>query len=162
MAQVLISSKNCVCAKNTVPILILTARDKSSQKVEGLDLGADDYLTKPFDLEELFALLRSLVRRSKGVASPTIAYKDITLNPLNHSVYKGKNKIEVSPKEFQILKLLLENINKVISRANLEELLYSWDDAVESNAVEVYIHHLRKKLGAEFISTIRGVGYIIY
>ena len=148
--------------KNPLPILILTARDQSSQKVEGLDLGADDYLTKPFDLEELFARIRSLVRRSKGISSPTIVHQNITLNPLNHSVYKDKNKIDLSPKEFQILKMLLENVNKVISRANLEELLYSWDDAVESNAVEVYIHHLRKKLGADFISTIRGVGYIIY
>lgn len=148
--------------KNNLPILILTARYQLWQKVEGLDLGADDYLAKPFDLEELLARIRSLVRRSKGVSSPIINHKNVTLNPINHSVFLGKNKIEISPKEFQILKMLLENINKVISRVKLEELLYSWEDSVESNAVEVYIHHLRKKLGTNFIATIRGVGYIIY
>lgn len=147
--------------KNQLPILILTARDQTEQKVEGLDLGADDYLAKPFDLEELFARIRSLVRRSKGISSPTITHHDVVLNPINYSVYKGKNKVDLSPKEFQILKMLLENINKVVSKSNLEELLYSWDDSVESNTVEVHIHHLRKKLGTDFISTIRGAGYII-
>lgn len=143
------------------PVLILTARDSIAQKIEGLNLGADDYLSKPFDLDELLARIRSLVRRSKGIASATLVYKNIELNPLNHTLLRDEKKIELTPKEFALLKLLLENSGKVISRSRLEELLYSWDDALESNALEVYIHFLRKKLGADLIKTIRGVGYII-
>ncbi len=148
-------------AKSPIPVLILTARDSVAQKIEGLDLGADDYLSKPFDIEELFARIRSLVRRSKGIATTVLQCRDIELNPANFTVSKLGEKIEVSPKEFMILKFLMENLGKVISRPRLEELLYSWDNSVESNAVEVHIHHLRKKLGKDFIKTSRGFGYVI-
>lgn len=147
--------------KNPIPVLILTARDSVAQKIEGLDLGADDYLSKPFDIEELFARIRSLVRRSKGIATAVLRNGDVELNTVNFTVLKDSQKIEASPKEFMILKFLLENLDKVISRARLEEVLYSWDSSVESNAVEVYIHHLRKKLGKDFIKTSRGFGYVI-
>lgn len=148
--------------KNPIPVLILTARDSVMQKIEGLDLGADDYLVKPFDLDELMARIRSLTRRSKGISSAILSHKNITIDPAAHKVTKdGKIVEDLSPKEFIILKILLENSGKVKSRAHLEELLYSWDDSVESNAVEVYIHHLRKKLGTSLIKTIRGVGYVI-
>ncbi len=147
--------------KNSIPVLILTARDSVAQKIEGLDLGADDYLPKPFDIEELFARIRSLVRRSKGIVTAVLQCGDVELNPASFTVSKSGNKIEVSPKEFMILKFLLENIGKIISRSRLEELLYSWDNTVESNAVEVYVHHLRKKLGKNFIKTARGFGYVI-
>lgn len=153
--------KNLRLAKNPIPVLILTARDSVAQKIEGLDLGADDYLPKPFHIDELFARIRSLARRSKGVASSLLQHGDITLNTLNYSVVAGSKKIELPPKEFTILKFLLENIDKVVSRARLEELLYSWDNSVESNAVEVHIHHLRKKFGKDLIKTVRGFGYII-
>ncbi len=154
--------KSLRAKKNSIPILILTARDSVMQKIEGLDLGADDYLVKPFDLDELMARIRSLTRRSKGISSAIISHKNITLDPAAHKVTKDGVAVEdLSPKEFIILKILLENARKVKSRAHLEELLYSWDDSVESNAVEVYIHHLRKKLGASLIKTIRGVGYVI-
>jgi two-component system response regulator QseB len=143
------------------PVLILTARDSSAQKIEGLNLGADDYLAKPFDLEELLARIRSLLRRSKGIASAILRCKNIELNSLNHTIYRDGEKVDLTPKEFALIKPLLENTDKVISRARLEELLYSWDDSLESNALEVYIHRLRKKLGTELIKTIRGVGYII-
>jgi DNA-binding response OmpR family regulator len=147
--------------KNLTPVLILTARDSVLQKIEGLDFGADDYMSKPFDLDELFARIRSLVRRSKGIATNILRYKDIELNPLDHTVISNKTKIDLSAKEFAILKYLLENVGKITSRSHLEELLYSWDDALESNAIEVHIHHLRKKMGRDLIKTIRSVGYII-
>lgn len=147
--------------KNSVPVLLLTARSALSQKIEGLDLGADDYLTKPFDLEELFARIRSIARRSKGIASAVISHGNIELNSTSHLVTKDKNPIDLSPKEFSILKLLLENLHKVVSKSRLEDLLYSWDDSIESNVIEVYIHHLRKKLGQDFIKTVRGIGYKI-
>lgn len=147
--------------KDPLPVLILTARDSVQQKIEGLDLGADDYLPKPFALEELFARMRALVRRSRGVTTAKLRYKNIELNTTNSFVSCDDRRVEISPKEFMILKFLLENIDKTISRFRLEELLYSWDDSVESNAVEVHIHHLRKKLGKDLIKTIRGFGYII-
>lgn len=148
--------------KNHTPVLILTARGSVLQKIEGLDLGADDYMVKPFDLDEFMARIRSLIRRSKGISSAIIQHKNITLDPASHKVdLDGKTVIDLSPKEFIILKILLESAGKVKSRQYLEEMLYSWDDSVESNAVEVYIHHLRKKLGNSAIKTIRGVGYVI-
>lgn len=153
--------RNLRAKKNSVPVLILTSRDGVFQKIEALDLGADDYLSKPFVVEELFARIRSLVRRSKGIATSTITCGDLELNPASFTVTKNNNKISILPKEFNILKTLLEEAGKVVSKSRLEEILYSWDDSVESNTVEVYIHHLRKKLGQDLIQTIRGVGYTI-
>jgi len=144
-----------------LPVLILTARDAVSDRVAGLDTGADDYMLKPFDLDELSARLRALLRRSSGRASSEIIHGDITLDPAAHSVSKDGTAIDISPREYAVLHLLLSNSGKVMSRSRLEEGLYSWDGEVESNAIEVYVHHLRKKLGAELIRTIRGVGYII-
>lgn len=144
-----------------LPVLILTARDAINDRVAGLDTGADDYMLKPFDLDELSARLRALLRRSSGRASSEIIHGDITLDPAAHSVTKSGVTIDISPREYAVLHLLLSNTGKVMSRGRLEEGLYSWDGEVESNAIEVYVHHLRKKLGAELIRTIRGVGYII-
>ncbi len=146
---------------SSLPVLILTARDAVSDRVAGLDTGADDYMLKPFDLDELSARLRALLRRSSGRASSEILHGDIVLDPAAHSVSKSGEKIDISPREYAVLHLLLSNTGKVMSRGRLEEGLYSWDGEVESNAIEVYVHHLRKKLGADLIRTIRGVGYII-
>ncbi len=146
---------------SALPVLILTARDAINDRVAGLDTGADDYMLKPFDLDELSARLRALLRRSSGRASSEIIHGEITLDPAAHSVSKDGTTIDISPREYAVLHLLLSNTGKVMSRSRLEEGLYSWDGEVESNAIEVYVHHLRKKLGAELIRTIRGVGYII-
>lgn len=146
---------------DSLPVLILTARDAVSDRIAGLDSGADDYMTKPFDLDELSARLRALLRRSGGRASSEIHHGELTLDPAAHSVTRSGKPVDLSPREYAVLHLLLENIGKVMSRGRLEEGLYSWDGDVESNAIEVYIHHLRKKLGTDLIRTIRGVGYII-
>lgn len=146
---------------NDTPVIILTAQDGVEDRIKGLDTGADDYLTKPFDLEELTARLRALLRRRGGRSTPVIEHGDIVVDPASHSVKKEGVVVEISPREFTILQLLLENQGKVMSRSRLEEGLYAWNDEVESNTVEVHIHHLRKKLGAKLIRTIRGVGYII-
>lgn len=144
-----------------LPVLILTARDAVSDRVDGLDSGADDYMIKPFDLDELLARLRALLRRHSGRASSAIIHGNLVLDPAAHSVTLDGKSIDISPREYAVLHLLLENTGKVMSRSRLEEGLYSWGEEVESNAVEVYIHHLRKKLGSALIRTIRGVGYII-
>lgn len=144
-----------------IPVLILTARDTVQDRVLGLDSGADDYLTKPFDLDELSARIRALLRRRGGRSTPVIEHKDITVDPASHVVMLNGEAVDISPREFTILQLLLENRGKVLSRSRLEEGLYAWNDEVESNTVEVHIHHLRKKLGTDLIRTIRGVGYII-
>jgi len=146
---------------NDTPVIILTAMDGVEERIKGLDSGADDYLTKPFDLEELHARLRALLRRRGGRSTPVITHGDLVVDPASHSVTLAENTIDISPREFTILQLLLENHGKVMSRSRLEEGLYAWNDEVESNTVEVHIHHLRKKLGADLIRTIRGVGYII-
>jgi len=143
------------------PVIILTAQDSVEDRIKGLDTGADDYLTKPFDLEELTARLRALLRRRGGRSTPVIEHEDIIVDPASHSVVKNGENIDISPREFTILQLLLENKGKVMSRSRLEEGLYAWNDEVESNTVEVHIHHIRKKLGTKLIRTIRGVGYII-
>lgn len=146
---------------NPIPVLILTARDTVSDRVEGLDTGADDYFIKPFDMDELSARIRALLRRSSGRASPKLVHKDITLDPVAHIVTHNDKPVELSAREFVILQTLLESMGKVISKSRLEQGLYGWNMEVESNTVEVYIHHLRKKLGNELIQTIRGVGYMI-
>lgn len=145
---------------NNIPVLILTALDRIEQRVAGLDGGADDYLVKPFDLNELCARLRVLQRRSAGRSAPVISYKGIVLDPAAHEViYNGKQVI-LSHHEFVVLQYLLENIGRVVSRSKIEEVLYGWD-GVESNSLEVFIHHLRKKFSSQLIKTVRGVGYII-
>jgi len=146
---------------NPIPVLILTARDTVSDRVQGLDTGADDYFVKPFDMDELGARIRALLRRSSGRTSPKLEYKSITLDPVAHVVTLDDKPVELSAREFGILQSLLENKGKVISKSRLEQGLYGWNMEVESNTVEVYIHHLRKKLGNDLIQTIRGVGYMI-
>ncbi|MGD8525304.1 MAG: response regulator [Thioalkalispiraceae bacterium] len=143
------------------PVLILTARDTIEERVKGLDLGADDYLTKPFDLNELSARIRALIRRSKGRASPTIIHDGIELDPASHTVSFHGKPVELSRTEFTVLQLLLSERGRVQSRARLEQSLYGWDKDIESNAIEVHIHHLRKKFGNDLIRTVRGIGYVI-
>lgn len=145
----------------TTPVLLLTARDTIDDRVTGLDSGADDYLVKPFDLDELLARTRALVRRAQGRASPIIEYGDIRVDPASHTVTKNGAVIDVSPREFNLLQTLLDNRGRVVSKARLEESLYAWSQEVESNTIEVHIHHLRKKLGNSLVRTIRGVGYIV-
>ncbi len=153
--------KKIRAAGNDVPVLILTARDTVEDRVKGLDCGADDYLVKPFDLDELCARIRALGRRHNGRSSPLINYRNIVLDPVSHSLSKEGKDIILSGREFKILQTLLENTGRVLSRDRIEESLFGWDDALESNATEVHIHHLRKKLGKDLIVTIRGVGYMI-
>lgn len=144
-----------------VPVLVLTARDTTNDKIIGLDSGADDYMIKPFDLDELNARIRALLRRRAGRTEPVIHYGSIELDPASHTVKKDGKVAEISTRAFTVLQTLLENQGRVMSRTRLEESLYSWKDDIESNAIEVHIHHLRKKLGSELIRTIRGVGYIM-
>lgn len=145
----------------STPVLIVTARDQVHQRIAGLDLGADDYLAKPFDVDELDARLRALLRRAAGRASPTIRHGDLEVDPAARTVRQAGKAVEMSPKEFSVLLVLLEARGRVLSRVQIEERLYSWDTAIESNAVEVHIHHLRRKLGSACIQTMRGVGYFM-
>ncbi len=147
--------------QNTIPILVLTARDNVNDKVKGLDAGADDYLVKPFSLSEVSARLRALLRRANGRANPQLCHGGLCLDPAGHRATWQGQMLALSSKEFRLLQMLLENHGKVLSRIRLEESLYSWDEPIESNAVDVHIHHLRKKLGKDFIHTVRGVGYMI-
>lgn len=148
-------------SKNPVPILILTARDSVADRVAGLDAGADDYLIKPFDLGELQARLRALVRRAKSQIEPVIAHGALHLDPAGRSVTLAGRSVELSAREFAILHELLLNAGRVLSKAQLEEKLYGWGEEIESNAVEVFVHHLRRKLAPDLIRTVRGVGYMI-
>jgi DNA-binding response OmpR family regulator len=144
-----------------VPVLVLTARDTAADVVRGLDAGADDYLIKPFDLDVLLARVRAVARRSSGRAEPLIAHLDVTLNVATHEVTRGGAPVALAPKEFALLEALLARPGTVLSRAQLEEKLYGWGEEIESNAVEVYVHGLRRKLGQDFIRNIRGVGYMV-
>lgn len=147
--------------QSAVPVLVLTARDAVQDRVSGLDLGGDDYLTKPFDLEELSARLRSLIRRSQGRSNPVIEHGDIVLDPAAQTVLQNDRPVELSLKEFTVLRYLLEHKGHIVARQKLEDVLYGWEKGVESNALEVHIHNLRKKLGKQLISTERGVGYVV-
>jgi DNA-binding response OmpR family regulator len=147
--------------KNYTPILVLSARNSIENKIEGLDLGADDYITKPFDYEELLARIKSLHRRSKGIAENILTFKNIELDVDKHVVKFNKKIVETSPSEYIILKILLENIDRPVSKTQIEQAIYSWDNSVESNAIEVFIHNLRRKIPIEFITTIRAIGYTI-
>ena len=145
----------------TLPALILTARDATADKIAGLDSGADDYLVKPIDLDELAARIRALVRRAAGRAEPVLRHGTVTLEPASRRVTVTDSPIELSAREFAVLQALMENAGRVMSRAQLESSIYGWRDEPDSNALEVHIHHLRKKLGPDFIKTLRGVGYMI-
>ncbi len=147
--------------KNPLPVLILTARDTVDDRIKGLDTGADDYLVKPFDLDELLARIRALLRRSQGRSQPIITHQNLQLDPAAHTVSVDDKPVDISRVEFQILHTLLESRGRVLSRQRLEEGLYGWTKDTDSNTIEVHIHHLRKKLGSLIIRTIRGVGYII-
>ena len=146
---------------SALPVLILTARDTVEDRIAGLDRGGDDYLIKPFNFGELVARLRALIRRAEGKPHPVIEVGRVSLDPAAHTVCFDGKAIELGAKEFALLNLLLLNAGRVLSRTQLEEGLYSWSDETGSNTVEVYIHHLRKKLGRDLIKTIRGVGYLI-
>jgi len=144
-----------------VPVLILTARDAVSDRVKGLDAGADDYLVKPFDLEELAARIRALLRRKSGRADPVVHVGNLTLNPATREVSLDGKPISLSAREFGLIHALAERPGVVLSRAQIEEKLYGWGHEVESNTVEVYVHSLRRKLGANLIRNVRGVGYMV-
>lgn len=146
---------------NAVPVLILTARDSVPDRVKGLDGGADDYLVKPFDLDELGARVRALLRRRSGRAEPLITHGDLTLNPATREASLAGKPLTLSAREFALLEALLDRPGAILSRAQLEERVYGWGEEVESNTVEVYVHSLRKKLGTQFIRNVRGVGYTI-
>lgn len=144
---------------NKIPVLMLTARDQISDKVRGLDQGADDYLLKPFDVEELKARIRALVRRTHGEGNSVQECGDVRVDASAFQVFKGGHEIKLSPKEFSVLNELLLHRGRVLSKDQLTELIYGWSEDLDSNAIEVHVHHLRKKLGNDLIQTIRGVGY---
>ncbi len=148
-------------AGKTLPVLVLTARDSISDKVGGLDGGADDYLVKPVDLDELAARLRALIRRAAGQAKPLVQVGDLELDPAARRVWRNGEVIDLPAKELAILEMLMRNAGRVISKAQLESALYGWSDGVDSNTIEVHIHHLRRKLGPETIRTQRGLGYLL-
>ncbi len=144
---------------NRLPVLILTARDASADKIAGLDAGADDYLTKPFDLQELLARLRALIRRAAGEAKPTLEHAGVVLEPASRLVTFNGQDVALSAREYALLDDLLRHKNHIRTRSQLEGSIYAWGEEAGSNTVEVYVHHLRKKFGADFIRTVRGLGY---
>lgn len=148
-------------AGNNTPILILTARDSRADKVLGLDSGADDYITKPFDLIELKARIRALIRRRSGSGDVFFSFHGVVLDPTSRRVTVQDKPVSLSSREYAILHDLISHQNHIRSRTDLEQSLYGWGEEVESNTVEVHIHHLRKKIGAEFIRTVRGMGYVV-
>lgn len=147
--------------KDRTPVLVATARDAVAQRVEGLDMGADDYIVKPYELDELLARIRALIRRAAGRAEPVYEHLGVSIDPVTRQVTLEGQPVVLSAREWSILELLLARPGMVLSRRQLEEKLYSWKDDLSSNAVEVYIHGLRKKLGAHLIQNVRGVGYMI-
>ncbi|AOW14611.1 DNA-binding response regulator [Hydrogenophaga crassostreae] len=147
--------------KQRIPVLIATARDSVQQRVQGLDAGADDYVLKPFDLDELLARIRALLRRASGRAEPVYEYKGVSICPATREVSMKGVPVVLSAREWAVLEPLLARPGLVLSRAQLEEKLYGWKDDISSNAVEVYIHGVRKKLGADLIQNVRGVGYMV-
>jgi DNA-binding response OmpR family regulator len=145
----------------TLPVLVLTARDTVPERIRGLDGGADDYVVKPVDLEELAARLRALVRRSHGQPQEQLAAQDVVLEPGSRTVLLAGTAVALSAREFDLLHVLMLNAGRVLSREQIEQHLYSWGQEVESNAVEVHVHNLRRKLGPSLIQTVRGVGYTL-
>jgi two-component system response regulator QseB len=146
---------------DTTPVLVLSARDAPTQRVLGLDAGADDYLVKPFDLDELFARVRALQRRARGAAVNVIEHGGVRLDPASHSVTYEGQAVALQRREYMLLERLLQSAGQVLSRAQLEESLYGWEGGAESNTLDVHIHHLRRKLYPGIIRTVRGVGYTI-
>jgi two-component system OmpR family response regulator len=147
--------------RDAVPVLVATARDAVGDRVAGLDAGADDYIVKPYDTDELLARVRALLRRSVGRGDPVISHKGLELNPATHEASLHGEALSLSPREWALLEPMLQRPGVVFSRAQLEQKLYSWKEDISSNAVEVYVHGLRKKLGADFIKTVRGLGYVV-
>lgn len=147
--------------KDRTPVLITTARDAVAQRVEGLDAGADDYMVKPYDLDELLARIRALIRRAVGRAEPIYEHRGVSIDPVSREVIANGQAVVLSAREWAVLQLLMARPGVVFSRKQLEEKLYSWKDEVSSNAIEVYIHGLRKKLGMNLIQNVRGVGYML-
>ncbi|MBE0550673.1 MAG: winged helix-turn-helix domain-containing protein [Rubrivivax sp.] len=145
----------------TLPVLVLTARDTVPDRVRGLDTGADDYVVKPVDLDELAARLRALVRRAHGQVQERLVAQDVVLDPAARNVTQAGVAVALSTREFDLLQVLMLGAGRVLSREQIEQQLYSWGQEVESNAVEVHVHHLRRKLGAALIQTVRGVGYML-
>jgi two-component system response regulator QseB len=146
---------------NDVPVLVLTAQDAVADRVAGLDAGADDYVVKPFDLDELAARVRAVQRRREGRATPVLAHGALTLDPSRHEVRLDGELVPLSAREFEVLHALLEHPGRPLSRTRLEERIYGWSEEVASNAVEVHVHALRRKLGPGWIRTLRGVGYVV-
>lgn len=147
--------------RRTTPVIILTAREAVENRIAGLDCGADDYLIKPFDMEELLARARALVRRANGRSAPNIVYEDIIVDPASLTVLHDGKLVELSPLAFQVLVLLLERSGRIVSKDDLAENIYGWDGSAESNTVEVYVSQIRRRLRSDLIRTIRGIGYII-
>ena len=147
--------------QSTVPVMIISARDAIADRISGLDTGADDYLVKPFDLDELSARLRALIRRRSGRASPLIEHGPLALDPATHEVRLNGEPVHLSAREFALLHLLLKEPGTPLSRSQLEDRLYGWGEEVGSNAVEVHIHALRRKIGSDLIRNLRGVGYLV-
>lgn len=143
------------------PVLVLTARDAVPDRIRGLDVGADDYVVKPVDMQELAARLRALVRRAHGQPQERLSAQDVVLDPAARSVHQAGQPVTLSTREFDLLQALMLSANRVLSREQLEQQLYSWGKEVESNAVEVHVHNLRRKLGSALIHTVRGVGYML-
>ena len=146
---------------DATPVIVLTARDGPGDRVAGLDAGADDYLVKPFELDELGARIRAVLRRQAGRAMPLLAHGGVTLDPATRQVMRDGQPVLLSAREYAVLELLMQRPGAVLSRAQIEDRLYGWGEEIESNAVSVYVHQLRKKLGAEFIRSMRGVGYFL-
>lgn len=153
--------KSVRAKRASLPVLILTARDTVADRVAGLNAGADDYLVKPFDLDELIARLNALLRRSAGQVALTLQHGAIELTPASHQVRLAGTDVSMSAREFSLLHTLLLHTGRVHSREQLEQTLYGWGEEVESNAIEVHVQYLRKKLGSDLIRTLRGVGYVI-
>jgi DNA-binding response OmpR family regulator len=147
--------------RDAVPVLIATARDAVGDRVAGLDAGADDYIVKPYDTDELLARVRALLRRSAGRGEPVIHHRGVELNPATREATMHGSPLSLSPREWALLEPMLQRPGVVFSKSQLEQKLYSWKDEISSNAVEVYVHGLRKKLGADFIHTVRGLGYVV-
>jgi DNA-binding response OmpR family regulator len=143
------------------PVMVLTARDALADKVAGLDAGADDYLVKPFELDELLARLRALLRRQSGRAQTALQVGDLRLDPSTHEVSRSGRPLQLSQREFALLQALMERPGAIVSRAQLEDRLYGWGEELESNAISVYVYQLRRKLGEDILHTVRGVGYYV-